>query len=395
MNTILFETQLYPSSELNCYLNNSKTGLDYAAHNLCTALYKGIKDNCQNVELINAPNLGSFPTLYSRPYVKEAYMDDGVSIPFYNIAFLKRSCIRRRLKKRIVSSLKNNNECPILLLYNFRCVSFLKDLKSRWPSLKICIIITDLLEYMLRPQSKLFKIGEMFFKNDGDFIEEGFKYIDGFVLLSDYMAQKLPLHNKPYIIIEGIYNTDTVVDKTEKEGKMVLYSGNLNKRYGILTLLEAFHRTTNPEYCLKICGDGDGVQDILNYSKKDQRIQYLGLLARNEVLTLQKKATLLVNPRNSKDEYTKFSFPSKTMEYLASGTPVLMSHLLSIPPEYDNHIYYQNDETIEGWSDSIENILSKKEEELSAFGESSAEFILTQKTPQPQVKRLLDFISHI
>ena len=63
------------------------------------------------------------------------------------------------------------------------------------------------------------------------------------------------------------------------------------------------------------------------------RIEFLGMLPRTDVLELQSKATILVNPRQPVGDFTKYSFPSKTIEYMASGTPLLMYKLPGIPEE--------------------------------------------------------------
>lgn len=64
---------------------------------------------------------------------------------------------------------------------------------------------------------------------------------------------------------------------------------------------------------------------------KDRRIQYLGSIPHDEILQLQRTASLLVNPRTPEGIYTKYSFPSKTMEYLASGTPTLYMNCQEFP----------------------------------------------------------------
>ena len=53
---------------------------------------------------------------------------------------------------------------------------------------------------------------------------------------------------------------------------------------------------------------------------------------------MQQQATLLVNPRKGHEEYTKYSFPSKTMEYMASGTPTIMYKLPGLPIEYEEYL---------------------------------------------------------
>ena len=64
----------------------------------------------------------------------------------------------------------------------------------------------------------------------------------------------------------------------------------------------------------------------------------MGQVSLNEARALQKTADVLVNPRLNEGEYTKYSFPSKTMEYLSTGRPVVCYKLDGIPDEYDKHL---------------------------------------------------------
>ena len=108
---------------------------------------------------------------------------------------------------------------------------------------------------------------------------------------------------------------------------------------------------------------------------------------------MQQQATVLINPRSSKGEYTKYSFPSKTMEYLASGTPTIMCHLPAIPQEYDEYLYYITDESAEGIKSKLIEVCEKPQQELEEFGQKAAEFIKTQKNAFVQaqkVKEMLD-----
>ena len=99
--------------------------------------------------------------------------------------------------------------------------------------------------------------------------------------------------------------------------------GGLTKKYGVIELLNAFERLQDENCRLVICGSGDAENDIIEASNRDRRIIFKGLLPRKEVLSLQKSSTILVNQRSNNEEYTKYSFPSKIMEYLSSGTPVV------------------------------------------------------------------------
>lgn len=394
---VLFESQIYPDKLFNTITHNSKDILDYAAHNLCKAIYSGLLANGVSVSLINTPNIGSFPFLYRSPRVPGSNMESGISIPFWNVSVLKRYDIRRKIYKEIKKRLSKipDNENVFLLLYNFRSIHLVSKLKKSFPKLKVCLIVTDLPEFMLKPSLKILKIGESII-GDSKLDNEYFNLIDGFVVLAPAMREKLPVCNKPWIQIEGIYNSDTVVNDVANEPfKTILYTGHLGLRYGIGTMLEAFHSIPDSDYRLWICGGGDGMEEVKRYCEIDNRIVYMGILPRDEVLKLQKRATVLINPRNSSDAYTRYSFPSKTMEYLASGTPVIMSRLQSIPQEYDSHIYYITDETVEGIRSKIMEVCSKPTDELTLFGEQASRFILEQKTPLPQTKKIIDFISKL
>jgi hypothetical protein len=83
------------------------------------------------------------------------------------------------------------------------------------------------------------------------------------------------------------------------------------------------------------------------------------------------------------------------MEYLASGTPTIMSHLASIPVEYDKHIIYVEDETAEGLKDKILMVGSLSEEERTKLGTNASEFIIKNKNSHTQANKLLTLLSNL
>ena len=80
------------------------------------------------------------------------------------------------------------------------------------------------------------------------------------------------------------------------------------------------------------------------------------------------------------------------MEYLASGTPTLMCKLPAIPQEYDEHLFYFDDESIDGFSKRIVEVCSMDKEYLSLHGSKSREFILGEKNCYAQAKRIYDMV---
>ena len=173
---------------------------------------------------------------------------------------------------------------------------------------------------------------------------------------------------------------------------MVFYSGTLARRYGVLNLIKAFSLIVDSSYRLWICGEGDSRSEIQDFSKNDKRIFYYGQLPTEKVFQLQKQATVLVNPRTSEGEFSKYSFPSKTMEYLASGTPTILFKLDGIPDEYLQYCFTVKQETVECLSETIVTVCSKSQEDLFEFGRKASNFIKNFKNPEFQVNKIKDML---
>lgn len=77
---------------------------------------------------------------------------------------------------------------------------------------------------------------------------------------------------------------------------------------------------------------------------------------------------------------------------MASGTPVLMSNLPSMPNEYKDYLFLFKDESIEGMSQMIKQIFSLNTDELKKKGNKAKEFILKYKNSKVQVNKILKLI---
>ena len=110
------------------------------------------------------------------------------------------------------------------------------------------------------------------------------------------------------------------------------------------------------------------------------------LIDENQQAEIQ--ASLLLNLRNSIDEYTKYSFPSKMIEYMLSGTPLLTTVLSGIPQEYYSFVYSVDNNDSKNIALFIDEILSDKEQ-LYNLGESAKKFVEENKNCFVQAKKIL------
>lgn len=262
---------------------------------------------------------------------------------------------------------------------------------------KSIAVVTDFPEYMgkfvPRAQRTIKQKAMLAFKY---FI---FNLYDNYVLLTDAMHEKLAIKDESeYIVIEGIGNVEQFKQIIPNKKKQVMYAGTLCKDYGIVNLVEAFEQYTREHddgIKLVIYGQGDCAEKLQEISDINDRICYKGVADNSVILQEECDSMLLVNPRPVYDgqecnEYEKYSFPSKTMEYMSSGTPILTMRLSGMPEEYVPYIYEIKEATVNGIYKKLEEVLSLGQSALEIKGEEAKKFIHTQKNATIQVGKIVD-----
>ncbi|MGN1480016.1 MAG: glycosyltransferase [Acutalibacteraceae bacterium] len=204
--------------------------------------------------------------------------------------------------------------------------------------------------------------------------------------------------DKPYIVVEGIADKpsfDLSVSVAKSAPRAIMYAGMLNNKYGIINLLDAFETMENSDAELWLFGTGTAVQEIVSRAQKNSRIKYFGQMKHEDIIDYERKATLLVNPRDPDESFTKYSFPSKTIEYMLSGTPVLTTELKGIPNEYYNYVFSVKDNNTVNLRKKMDEILNLPTEALVANGVKAQQFILTEKSSEYQTAKITKFIEDL
>lgn len=217
-----------------------------------------------------------------------------------------------------------------------------------------------------------------------------------YVLLTEMMNARLNPAGKPHIILEGHADISMGEKKPgldkKQSPRVCLYAGSVCTLYGLPELVEGFQKANLPNTILAIYGPGDYAEPLQTIAREDPRIFYGGMLLSSQVVEKEMQATLLVNPRPTKEEYVKYSFPSKTMEYMASGTPVLTTRLPGMPREYYPYVHFIDEETPEGIAQALKTVLSQSDEALFAQGMNAREFVLESRNNVVQAGKILTML---
>jgi glycosyltransferase involved in cell wall biosynthesis len=217
--------------------------------------------------------------------------------------------------------------------------------------------------------------------------------IDKFVLLTEAMADRLGLAPEDYIVVEGMIDAGQMETRQHAETRRTfVYTGALDERYGILDLVEAFKALEPTDIRLIVCGSGNAEGLVRSAARDDGRIEFLGRLSQAESRAIQMRAHVLVNPRRPEGEFTKYSFPSKTLEYMSTGRPVVMHCLPGMPAEYHPFVIVPASPDMMGLAGSLHRTLSLSDESLDQIGKAGRDFVMQHKTAEKQCERIVKFI---
>ena len=394
---MIFMGVLFPWEREDEILRLSNGGLSNAANTFQWNVIEGLKQNLNDgVHVINAIPVGVWPNQYRQLVLKDRKWSyegkDCFEVGAINLPFVKQFARTRKAKRILKKLIRKNGENEIILYSSY--MPFLSALRRLPKHVKTTVIIADLPGVYANASRSLIKRILQYAQNRS--VYKSLERVDRFVLLTEQMKEPLRIGDRPYTVVEGICDRKCDLEEHfalgEPQEKIILYTGTLHRVFGMGVLLDAFSAISAPEYRLWICGDGDMRNEILERSKTDNRISYFGYLPQKEICELRRKATILVNPRQNTGEYTKYSFPSKTMEYMTSGKPVVMYKLDGIPDEYDDYLCYVEDNDVDSLKEKIIEVCDLPLEDRVDLGVRAKKFVTLQKNYLNQVDRILKMI---
>lgn len=257
-------------------------------------------------------------------------------------------------------------------------------------------IITDVPQFADYSSTQKSNYEKVFFGIHRVVTKYTFRLFSHYIFLTEQMNELINVKGKPYTIVEGVVDLDEEDRKNDLDDKydekVIVYAGALREKYGVRKLLRAFMMVENPEVRLWIYGAGELEDEVAKFEGLDERIEYKGVLPNHLIMEVERRATLLVNPRPSDEVFTEYSFPSKNIEYMVSGTPLLTTKLPGIPEEYFDYVFLIEDESETGFAERIEHIISLGPLELHRKGLKAKKFVLENKSHIAQAEKVIKML---
>ena len=379
------------TEELFLQLSKADKDLSIAAHKYETQLLKNLSA-CVEPSNIQAVSILSYLQASDISQREDSFC--GINLQYI---WKKRSTIPnlsalKQVKKAVKKWLKETEgEERIVLTYATNFV-LLSPFILRKRGVKIVTICSEIPQYRIQAGNKL----KRWLKTTMNVRLNN--RMDGYVFFSKYMSEATNPHNNPYIVVEGLPDiriSEEEINQDAHRPEQIFYAGYLIPENGIETLLQAFVQMQHDNVELVLCGSGTMSEVLEKYTAKCDCIKYLGSLPNDEILSLERQATLLINPRKADHLLTRYSFPSKTFEYFASGTPCVLTRLEGIPEEYYQYCYTCDASDAKALANDLDTVLDIPLSERLQKAREGFLFVKNEKSAAMQTKRIYQFLEEV
>ena len=397
-----------PPTMMSKIIQDTDGTIAFANHNFEMSIINGLaKQKNIDLSILSFPVSNPYPTNNRRLFYKsEKYTINNVkaySSAVFNLIGINRLVNSLFALFKLLKIIKTVNDEKVFILLNTLSWEVISPIlwarKFSKKNIVFSIIVPDV-PIMLDSMSARSSFSAKIHNKLSRIALDKAQSVDKYVFLTDAMKiffDKCVNPNK-YIVVEGMIDVEghtgaisPLTTKPEKE--IIVYAGSVQKIYGIELLVKAFELVNNDNVELWICGSGDYSSELKRISKENERIKYFGMVSSEEARDLQNRATILINPRTNAGLYTKYSFPSKTIEYLLSGKSIIMNRLDGIPEEYYEYVYVPYEQSPEGIAKMIDQVINEPFEQRVALCELGRKFIVEKKNSSYQAKRIIDFIT--
>jgi glycosyltransferase involved in cell wall biosynthesis len=223
----------------------------------------------------------------------------------------------------------------------------------------------------------------------------GLQKASGVIAMTRGLAEKLapgvPVLIMPTIRQSAVNAVQTKTGCLDLRSFNIVYTGKLCQSYGLELLLNAFAQAKRPNWYLLISGWGEMEEQVRGFARNNPQVEYFGLLSSEELLELRQRADVLVNPKLTSTSTSDLAFPSKIVEYLSTGKPVVSTNLPIFDSEFRKHLVIAQSDSPEELIRCLDQVMLWNESQREAWRVETIRFVNEELSPHTQGKRIREF----
>jgi len=320
---------------------------------------------------------------------------EGIAIPFVNVIGVKHAS--RYLSSLVLGHRAATRQKPSAVIVHGVHSPFI------WSALRVgrrfgipvIVIMTDAPSLRTEHDSKL---SWRMKSADRRLILSGLRRVDGVITLTSALAEDFA-PGRPSLLMEGIARPLPLLEEVQAvqcstgTDRYVMYAGGLREEYGVRELVRSVAMSTG-DWKLRVYGRGPLQPEIEAVAAASDRVEFGGLADTREVARGYAQADLLINPRSVHADFARYSFPSKILEYMASGRPVLTTELPEIPADYAPHLNFAGEDAA-SLARAIDSMMQQSRTALDEAGTTVKQFIIETRGPEAQGVRMREFLDEL
>jgi glycosyltransferase involved in cell wall biosynthesis len=215
----------------------------------------------------------------------------------------------------------------------------------------------------------------------------------GYIALTSDLNDLFNPNERKSLLIEG------VVEEVKKDANLMseknpyfFFGGALLEKYGVFNLIEAFKLLNDNNIDLYLCGHSGNLDKIYESIKGYKNIHFLGTLPVSHVLQYEMYSLANINPRPFNMDLDRLSIPSKTLEYLASGSPTISVKNTKLQKHFENDAIWAKSGSVEDLHAAMLKVLDLTKKERKALGKQAKEKVLELYSLDSINKKINEFL---
>lgn len=314
-------------------------------------LFQYAKENALDFCFISAPSVRLWPKQSKKIWVRGFTNEDRLLVCSYcvfpAIAHLSKYLAIRKRLKQFLKSVDPNDTVHIVAFEAhspyLRAVRYCKKHASHCFS---TLVVPDLPEDLRRDTKDIFYflLKKWDIKNIAHLRK---RYVDSYVFFTKAMESRINDPDKPFFVSNGLVVQNTnLSDAPRKNAESIncVYVGKTTEENGVQIIIDAAKKAKDGRIVYHVYGSGSMDDALREETKKNSALCFHGFLEPGSVGEVLKGADVFLALRlPDSGDYLNYSFPSKILEYLPFGKPIIALKLPCFDEKYDSAFTYLPD----------------------------------------------------